>query len=126
MFSPLFHRLVLVCSLPLLLPGGWCCLLGAAPLRPARQTAPQAAACPCCRPTGEPAPATPLPQQCPCAGRTTTPPPAAQPVSPDFSLATVLPASVLPCRLARGIRPAPTRPPATGPALHLRLCVWLC
>ena len=99
--------LLLACSLPLVLPAGWCCLL---PLRAATPDAPPKARPCCCHCTApeKTAPACPRPLpigsgKCPCADRHTTAPDNPQSLACDLSLpAPVVVAALTPaCARAR-------------------------
>src|SRR5262245_14200997 len=139
--------LVLVCSLPLILPRGWCCLF-AGPVRAAlkKLAAPRPGRCPCtgasccscaggccCSCAVESAPArhgkpdTPRPvKHCPCSDRDTTLPSGpekcdADLLPPDPVIGPSLPVEPPPI-FARATLPFPSPPPP----LHVLKCLWLC
>jgi hypothetical protein len=139
--------LVLLCSLPLVLPRGWCCIF-AGPLKAAlTKVAPsRPGCCPCtgerCRscaggtccscatqtPPADPGqPDTPRPvKHCPCADRDTTLSSGPEQGSPDLLPPEPLAELTLPVvALARFLGAVPAFP-FHPPPLHVLKCLWLC
>ncbi len=123
----LVRGLVLVCSLPLALPAGWCCMVSG----PAAHagTVPAAAGCPRCQPSA-PAERPSVPAKknaCPCYDRQTTLP-AASPVDmPDAGLVALLPPVVVaPTDLARSVQTSARTHDPPARARHVLYSVWLC
>lgn len=131
------RSLMLVCSLTLALPPGWCCLLAS---QTTGTTAPRPGTC-CCTcpasgakeqppPRSEPvkSPTAPLPKHCPCTDRQTV---LTAGVSAEQADGGVIPFAILPVldirpdlagvvgRVDSDAHPPPLR-------LHVLHCQWLC
>ena len=124
--------LVLVCSLPLLLPRGWCCIF-AGPVQVALAEPPPVRPGCCCCCTGEPPSTEPLlpdpprpVKHCPCYDRDTTLPSGPEKEAPDLlpSGAVIGPAPLEgpPAALVETVPSLPFLPPP----LHVLNCLWLC
>jgi hypothetical protein len=126
--------LVLVCSLPLLLPRGWCCIF-AGPVKAAltKSPAPRLGCCGCTCCTGEPPASEPrqphLPRpvkHCPCADRDTTLPSGPEKGDPNLLPSGSVIGPPLPEEaLAILVGPVPALP-FLPPPLHVLNCLWLC
>lgn len=129
------RSLVLVCSLTLALPPGWCCML-AAQVTPTTTTRPGSCCCTCPAPgeKGQPksdpakSPTAPLPKHCPCTDRQTvlTAGVSAEQVDGGVILFAILPVfDIRPVlagivgRVDSDAHPPPLR-------LHVLHCQWLC
>src|SRR5688572_16490658 len=82
--------LVLVCSLPLILPRGWCCIFSCFVKSALTKSAPLCPSCCSCASEtspdepGEPEPPRPV-KRCPCNGRDTTLPSGPERCDPDLA-----------------------------------------
>lgn len=109
--------LVLVCSLPLALPQGWCCMLAR----------PTPTASKCCCPCG-PASADPTPlRHCPCAERNATlPGQAVEKLTMDVEAAPVAPVVLAVANSPAAVDQAPVPHPGPRRSLHVLHCRWHC
>ena len=123
--------LVLVCSLPLLLPRGWCCIF-AGPVKAAlTESPPPRLGCCCC--TGQPPPAEPRQpgpprpvKHCPCYDRDTTLPSGPEKVAPNLLPSGAVIGPALPEEApAALVGPVPALL-LLPPPLHVLNCLWLC
>lgn len=136
MSNRVLRSVVLACSLLLVLPQCWCCIL-ASPMKAAatKATVPvhQTGCCKCCKqesqPQPHPTPRLPAPPAKPCcyvnlAGLASLPSPLEQPDA-GFALVALLPLLDSPAPLIHGVIGEVVFPP---PTLHVHLlkCVWLC
>src|SRR5262249_16116497 len=128
--------LLLTCSLTLVLPGGWCCMVGPLLAQGKRRPAAPLFSGSCCCDTAKAArssslpadpPRAPLPPgKCPCSGRYSTMPDSPK-VSLDLSLPAALPPGPPPLAPAgEAVAERGTHPLSLDPSLHLMHCVWLC
>jgi hypothetical protein len=119
----LVRFLTLICSLILVLPPGWCCLV---PVRSAEgATARRCCGCPHCRrPDPAPKPAPVKPHECPCFDRQFTPPTGPQTLPAGAAMMAPLPPfEPAPAESLRLDRAAVH---LADPPLHLTHCTWLC
>jgi hypothetical protein len=128
---------VLLCSLSLVLPGGWCCMLKPFFVQRGvkRPVVLVVSCCCCCERPAENQPAddqdapkpAPLPAgKCPCSGRYCTSPNGPTTIDADFSFAAPMIPPADQAALPGTPRIVSLDLPPPDPLLHLQLCVWLC
>jgi hypothetical protein len=125
-------RCLLLISLGLVPPPGWCCLVPSASCGQAKEAAPAPRPCCCCGETEQPAkdgPPAPADRPAPCQDCSCQPDAATKPAAEPFALDLPalpldLPAVEAP-GLAFGALPFTAAPPPTPP-LNVLNCVWLC
>jgi hypothetical protein len=123
--------LILVCSLPLVLPRGWCCIF-AGPVKVARTTAaPPRLGCCCCSgwplasEPRQPDPPRPV-KHCPCSDRDTTLPYGPEKGDPDLlPSGSVIGPALSVGAVAALVETVPALP-FLPPPLHVLNCLWLC
>src|SRR5262249_29997364 len=137
MHSLFFRCLLLACSLTLVLPGGWCCMLASLPAKGSDSRAAPSFPGTCCCDTARTAsssntpidpPRVPLPPgRCPCSGRFSKLPDGPTVIALDLSLPTALPPVLLSCAPSgEALAVSDILFPSFDPPLHLLNCVWLC
>jgi len=121
----LARKLVCALGLVLILPPGWCCMLGATRLA-AEGKGQQGCCCKSHPNRTVPAPQTPTPfKDCCCADRNTTPPAQPELPTPEAVLVATLPAEVLSAASLFEAGCGTVTIPRAG-SLHVWNCVWLC
>jgi hypothetical protein len=119
--------LLLICSLILVFPPGWCCVIACAKAQPSAAP-PIKAAC-CCaektKPSESPSLPTPPLKNCCCITALTKPPAGGETPQPD-AIASLAPSRLEsgPSRIADTLYDTPSLP--SSRTLHLLVCVWLC